>query len=481
MADLLGATNPVPGYDKAINNRTPTTQVPGQNQQLQNVPDLNRVSRGDRRTEQQSADLQNGGHIRYSSNLQTFLQRLKETPGMAESLMTIFSGREGTQVLSGMQEGISGEMAKILEMLQMDEKQLLDFLTGQMKAGTRFGGGLFALLRHAYAGAGSDSLRADILQFLRSYSDFSSLPHLQTNMLRNLQRMADAMPARWAENLRELTARLTNALAAGDRQSVMQLLQKGVFPYMGRYVEQTHDMGLPRQLLSMLALDVARYENGSPDKLLEQFHHLRGYAALKAQLGNIDDAMLLKLLQQSSQHGASSATQFSDALTAAAARALRGEGSLQVQQGFQNLVAAMLVNESVYMPLNHYMLPLEWEGRLLFSELWVDPDDEQNGRQSGMDPREGKITRILLKVDVESLGLFDIVLASQKEKVDIQIACPEAVAPFTKQIEQTVTKILTRHELQPLRVQARRMERPLALTEVFPQIFQGRNGVDVQA
>ena len=479
MPDLLGATNPVPGYDKAVSNRT--TQVPTQNQQLQNVPDLNRVTRSDRRTEQQSADLQNGGNIRYSSNLQNFLQRLKETPDIGRSLMTIFSGREGTQVLSGMRDGISGEMAKILQMLHMDQAQLMDFLSGQMEAGTRFGGPLFALLRGAYAGAGSEVVRNDILQFLRSYSDFSSLDHLQTNMLRNLRTMADAMPARWAENLRELLARLENSLAAGDRQGALQILQKGVFPYMGRYVDQTHDMGLPRQLLSMLALDVARFENGSPDKLLELFHRLRGYGTLKNQLQGIDDELLLKLLQQSAQHRDSAALRFSDALASAAARALRGEGSLEVQQGFQNLVAALLVNESVYMPLNHYMLPLAWEGRLLFSELWVDPDAEQDRDQPELDPRDGKITRLLLKVDVETLGLFDIVVASQRDKVDIQIACPAAVAPFTRQIGQAVTDILTRHELKPLRVGVHQMEQPLALTQVFPKIFQGRNGVNVQA
>ena len=33
------------------------------------------------------------------------------------------------------------------------------------------------------------------------------------------------------------------------------------------------------------------------------------------------------------------------------------------------VVSAMLVNESVYMPINHYLLPLEWNGRMLFSAL----------------------------------------------------------------------------------------------------------------
>ena len=107
------------------------------------------ISRADRRTEQQDNDFQGNGHIRYSSNFQTFLQRLKETPSIAESLSFIFGGKEGTVVLSGMQDGISAEMAKILEMLHMNEQQLLDFLSSQIKSGTRFGGWMFAMLRTA--------------------------------------------------------------------------------------------------------------------------------------------------------------------------------------------------------------------------------------------------------------------------------------------------------------------------------------------
>lgn len=479
MPDLLGATNPVPGYDKSINNNT--NQIPSKQPQLQNVPDLNRVSRGDRRTEQQGSDLQGKEGLRYSSNFQTFLQRLKETPELYETFSTIFSGREGTVVLSGMQEGIALEMAKILEMLRMDEAQLLDFLTGQFKAGTRFGGKLFDLLRSAYAKAGSESLQTDILQFLKSYADFSSTAHIEKSMLQNLARMADAMPARWAEQLRELTAQLQNSIAAGDRRGSIQLLQKSIFAYMSRYVEQTHDVGLPRQLATLLALDVTRYENGAEEKLLEYFHQLRGYNLLKNQLGQIDDEMLMKLLDQTRLDENSSAARFAQALTDTAARALRGEGSQQVQQGFQNLIAAMLVNESVYMPINHYLLPLEWDGRMLFSEMWVDPDAEDKSSGSGFDQQSGNIVRILLKIDVQSVGLFDVVLTSQQENVDIQIACPPAIVPVSKQIEQAVSQILTRNELKPLRVAVRKMEHPMALTDVFPKIFQGRNSVNVKA
>ena len=476
MPDILGATNPVPGYDKAAVNRN--LPVSPENTQIQNIPDPTRVSRTDGRTERQDSTLQGDGRIRYDSNFQTFLQRLQETPGMSESLSRIF-GWDRTEVSSGISAGMAEEMSRVLEMLQMDAAQLLEFLKGQARTGTRFHGALFALLRSAYAKAASDGMRSDILNFLKCYIDYSSTAHLEGSILRNLEDMADAMPASWAEKLREMAARLENGMAAGDRRGNVLLLQRELFPYMADYVGRTHDMGLPRDLLTMLSLNAARYENGTEERLLETFHQLSGYAAFKDQLKGIDGQSLLALLRSSRFDGESSAVRFANSITAAVQRAMRGECSAEMQQAFQSLMGAILVNESVYMPVNHYLLPLMWNHRALFSELWVDPDAESDGGRAGNGRRH--TMRILFKMDVQPLGLFDIVLNSRGNEVDIQVSCPERAVPFSRQIEQSISQILERNGLSPTQVIVRKLERPVTLTEVFPKIFEGKNCVNVKA
>ena len=83
-------------------------------------------------------------------------------------------------------------------------------------------------------------------------------------------------------------------------------------------------------------------------------------------------------------------------------------------------------------------------------------------------------------MDVQSLGLFDIILTSQGKEVDIQIHCPDKVVPFTRQIEEGISQILVRNDLTPARVLVRRMERPVTLTEVFPKIYEGKNSINVK-
>ena len=472
MPDLLGATNPVPGYDNTINNRN--IQISPGNSQVQNVPDLDKVTGADHRTEQQDAS-HAGSQIRYDSNFQTFIQQLRQTQDLSSTLSKLMM-KEGMSVTSGMSEGIAEEMAQALQMLKMDQAELLKFLAAQMKAGTRFGGALFALLRNAYSRADSEGVRLDILNFLKSYNDFSSTAHIEGNLLRNLAGMANAMPASWGDQLRGLIAQLENSLAAGDRQGGINLLQQQVFPLMSSYVSQTHDLGTPRELLSLLALDLARYENGAEDKLMEAFHQLSGYGTLKGMLGGIDGQSMLKLLQTSQFAKNTSAAQFADHLAAAAARALRGEGSAEVQEVFRTLVKAMLINESVDMPLNHFLIPLEWDGRMLFSELWVDPDAEEK-KEGGQGE---KCMKFLFKIDVQGLGFFDVILTNRERDVGIVVSCPEGVVPFSKEIEQNISKILTRNDLNPAAVSVRKMERPVTLTEVFPKIFEGKNSVNVK-
>ena len=116
MADLLGAANRVPGYDSSNNNRALPAAPRQGDTQIQNVV----VGRADGRTEQQGADnnLQSGD-LRYDSNLQTFLQRLRETPELPELTRSLVLLRSIASS-PGLQPGIAQEISQFLEMLQLD-------------------------------------------------------------------------------------------------------------------------------------------------------------------------------------------------------------------------------------------------------------------------------------------------------------------------------------------------------------------------
>ena len=478
MPDLLGVTNPVPGHDNSNVNRN--IPVSPSDTRIQNAPDPSRVSRPDNRTERQDAGDSAGANqgLRYDSNFAAFLQRLANTPDLRESLVTLFAMFEGKVVSSGIEEGLAAEMGALLEMLRMDEGQLGKFLLSQMGNGTRFGGALFNLLREAYSASNSEAVRSNILQFLKKYSDYSSTGHIQNDLLRTLTKLTRAIPASWGSQLLPMVSQLEEKLNAGDRSDALKLLQGTILPFLSGYTSKTNDMGLSRTLISMLALDISRYENGSEDSLLQAFHQFNSSPGLREKLGGLSDEALLRLLNSTNFARAAESDQFADQLTRAAYKAFQGGAGNEVQEAFRNIISAFLVNESVHMPLNHFLLPLEWEGKMAFSEMWVDPDAEENLKR-GRGERDN-VLRFLFKIDIQDLGFFDMVLTCQKEHVDLQIFCPDRVAPFSQVVQGEMSRILTSNGLSPGAVQVRRMERPLTISGVFPRIFEGENSINVK-
>ncbi len=480
MPDLLGATNPVPNYDSAAHNRPLPAGPQAPDPRVQNVADPTRVSRADGKTERQGADNNLGPNgLRYDSNLQTFLQQLRDAPDLAAVLTKTLVWMRGMASTPGLSAGIAQEISNLLQMLQMDAPAFEQFFLQQVQAGNRFSGPIFSLLRQVYRSSPDPQLHEAILSFVKRYSDFSSTGHIGRTMTALLRQMPDYMPRSWRGRLEELTAQLERGLQAGDRGGNLQLLQGEILPYLGSYVERSHDLGTIRTFISLLMLNMARYENGDEAGLLAAFRQLSGYGDTLAGLNQLDDASILRLLQENDFGKAAQSDQFAQKLTDTASQALQGKFGAEAREGFEEIVRSMLLNESVFMPLNHMILPLEWNGKMMYSEVWVDPDAEDQ-EQSGKKQQGGGKVQFLFKLDVQSLGFLEMTLASREDQVELDVYGPEAVERSGSIIAQDLRDILAGHGLTGKKVTVSRRERPLTLTEVFPDLFEGKRSVNVK-
>ena len=478
MPNLMGVTNPVPGQDNTnINRQLPNN--PNTNTNIQNAPNLDRVNRMDNRTEQQLAGDSTGPGkaLRYDSNFQAFMQKLRDMPELGRVLAQLMLEYKSI-VSSGMQQGIAQEMAQLLKMLPMNEKELGQFFKQQLQDGERFNGPLFNLLREAYSQSQSETIKGDILQFLKRYADYTSSDHIQGNLIRTLTNISRYIPASFGSQLLALAQQLGETFAGGDRAAALKMLQSTILPFLSNYTEKTHDMGMSRTLISQLALDISRFENGSTEGLLQAFKQLIGHNTLRSRLGNLTPETLLNFIKNSDFMQAAKQNEFANQLAQIAAKALRGEGGPEAQDAFKEIVRALLINESVYMPLQHLLIPAEWQGKMMFSELWVDPDAEDNLHKGG--GRRDNTFRVLFKLDVQGLGFFDIVLASRGDEVEILVSCPEQAATFSKIIQTEMSRILTENGLRPQEIQVVQMQQPLTLSAVFPKIVEGENSLNVQ-
>ena len=476
MPGLLGPTNPVPGFDPNPNRIQPPQ--PGDTN-VQNIVDPTRVVRPDGRTDsQQQQDAGDAASYaaRFDSSFGTFFQRLRGASNLAETFMTILHGM-GTEVTSGIREGFAKEMSEFLEFIELDETELLDFLQNQVESSSRFSGPLFQALREAYSESQSNLVQNDILQFLRRFSDFSSTEHLENKILREVFEMTESLPSPWTGQVSDILAKLQNSISAGDRNDALKLLKEQLFPMMSRYVSLTHDHGRARNIFSFLSLDAARYENGSEEGLIQSFRQLVHRGVVYGDMARMTEAEVLEMLTNTEYNKTAASNNFADRLANITHKALQGHGGADTQEVFHSVLNAMLINESVYMPLQHIMLPLIWNGERMFSEMWVDPDADRSSRQ--VSDGHGTL-RILIKMDVESLGAFDILINARNENVALQVACPASVAPYTDQVSRAMSTILERNGLRAEQVSVGEMRRPVAVSDIFPKIMERMRGVNVK-
>ena len=71
-------------------------------------------------------------------------------------------------------------------------------------------------------------------------------------------------------------------------------------------------------------------------------------------------------------------------------------------------------------------------------------------------------------------------LAAREGQVDLAVFGPDAVADHQDQIARDLKEILSDHGLDGRSVRVAKSQHPLAITEVFPDLFEGKRSVNVK-
>ena len=153
---------------------------------------------------------------------------------------------------------------------------------------------------------------------------------------------------------------------------------------------------------------------------------------------------------------------------------VKGEAGIENREAFINVMRSMLVNESVYMPLMHVMLPVILDGVPMFSEMWVDPDEE-----SGNPGSDERGVKLLIKFDMKDVGFFDMMLYYEKGKIDMLIHYPEELSGHESDIRDNIRKIMSRNKLELEYLGVEQNKVPIQVSAAFPKIFERRNSINV--
>lgn len=470
MADILRVTTPLTGQDAASKVR-PTGQDPTSSN-INNLINPARVPKNDSKGLYDDNET-NRFSPNLKSNFDNFLNRVANAPSMSSETAKLFFNRYGSIVNSGMGEGIAEEMSRFLQMMKVTDAELLALLKGMQGSSVKFTGEFFDILRNLMSNKNTSmDTKHLILEFLRRYDAISGNEHNLQNIMSNLNNIADRMMKSSAEQLRELLMGLDTSAGKGNVDENLANMRENIIPFLSAYISRTKDFGSVRDNISLFILNFTRYEMGGKEAFSNALNSLLGVPDISSKVTNNMVAELVdKIFANMS---GDKATVLQDQLVNILTKGLDGQAGYQNTQVFQNILQSALLNESVYMPLLHLMVPVDYNGRQMFSEMWVDPNSNEGDEKDG-----GNAVKLFVKFDIKDLGFFEMIMLVQNSKVDMQLFYPESLEPMKTQIREGIFTIIERNDLKFRSYMADKCVKPKPISDVFKKLFEGRNMINV--
>ncbi len=472
MADILKVTTPLSGYDNSTIKNNPQA---GQGVQIQNPADPTKVMRGDNRTDSGGKGEQQLA-FRYGSNFGTFLNMIKNMPDLSKLFSDIFF--QGEEILTGgvMGEEAARQIASFFKQAQMQEENILPFLKEQAESAVRFNGGIFDQLRNVMAETNSVDLKAEVLDFIRKFNDMSSGKHILHDIYNTVKGMKGYVYKQTREQLDAFLEELDLTAPEGETAHNSALLKGKILPYLGRYIAANHDMGAIRDHISLLTVLISKYENGDRAEVLQSFSRLTGYQGFRKIFGTMTADQFDQVLGQVDMDQAAGKNEWAEKFVDFLRTGVNGGTGLENKQVFQSMLQSLVLNESVYMPLLHLAFPVDIKGRKMFSEMWIDPDEEGSSTQSEM----RRVSRIFVKFDIRDLGLFKLILLYGDNAASLQLYYPEKMQKSEGTIQKGIKNILEQNHLRAENIYLQAGGGPTSPLEVFPKIQERKNSVDVR-
>lgn len=470
MSNILKISTPVSGYENSVSKQSLQMQ---DDKGIKNPVNPDKVVRADSR-----AEYENERGIRqgtsYESNFGNFVRTLGSIPKAGEIMSKMLFSGMANIIEAGIGDGTAEEIRTLLEMLKMDPENLKTFLHNQMNSSNKLKGSLFDLLRSVMKEAGSVELKTGILDFLKKYNDMSSGNHILENIKGELKDIEGYMFRGDKDILRQLSEKLLPHNMENMEKNT-QILKEEIIPFLGKHISETRNMGKIRDIINLVTFNTSRYENGNLDKVVQAFKRLSDFPAFRRHFADMSKEDIQELFRNIDFDRAAGREEWSDKFLDMLRVGVKGGAGVENREDFMTLLHGMLINESVYMPLLHVMLPVILNGTPVFSEIWLDPDEESE-ESTG---RGENGVKMLLKFDMKDVGFFDIFCYYEKGKMDLLLHYPENLTEHESEIREGIAEILKKNGMEIRYLAVEQGKESIPVSAAFPKIYERRNSINV--
>lgn len=470
MADNLRITTPIPGGEN-VNRMNPAKPADRAVVNPALVPPAN----ADRQSGQQgSAEF--SFLLNRNSVFNRFIQQLGRTPDLSQSLgKLVFEvmGRAGAEQTAG----ISDPLRQLTQVINMGREEIVQNLLFQENNRTQFSGALFQMMRQILEQNPGEQLEQKTAQFLKAFNAYTGAADTTRSVIRRLIQISEQIPQPYSGQLQQMTQELTEELPIENLNRNLSVLKEKILPFIRRYISATNDFSRVRDNITLLVHDLSRLNISSREELAEKYTALLDYC--KYDL-NFPPHKLNEMTSVFLNHMGRLETPKENKLLDSVLQLLTENANGPSQRGqelFQSTLSSLLMDNSVYMPFHHLFLPLAFEGKYLFGEIWIEKEEEADEKRTAEEQERSR--RIILTFDIKSKGYFEAFLTLTGKKISARLNCPAEFAPDAKVISAAVAGIFARNGLEPETVELSAGAPPSAAKTILKKIHEGRRIVDV--
>lgn len=406
----------------------------------------------------------------------TFVSQLRQVPGLNQTLQKmmfeLFVRKDGFQ-----SEALPQTLKQLAMSAEMGKTDILQNLRFQSRNMTKFSGPLFDELRDLSRQNGDGELRIRLARFLKAYDQVFSAPETMKEIGGQLELLNSRLPKYYANRLQTLTEAMVDSQTPESIAHNLTVLKEKILPFLATYAATTKDTGEARNTINLLVHTMARMNAGSREELVQKFVDLSDYCRYHLHLPADRYLRLQGLFADKLKSGGEpEGNVFFDSLMKTLSDGFKQSVSDLGQSLYKDTCSALLLDNSVYMPFMHFFLPVSYEGRRMFTDLWIEKEPG-GGRPTA--PEEEKTVHVYLTFTVQGLGYFEMMMEIRKSRLSVSLNCPSLLRKDKSEIHQKLSAIFSENGLAVDKITLSDGDAPKVSEQILRKVYEWRDMIDV--
>lgn len=137
----------------------------------------------------------------------------------------------------------------------------------------------------------------------------------------------------------------------------------------------------------------------------------------------------------------------------------------------ENIVISLLSSPSHFVPLLHFVLPMQSEILQAYSEVWIDVKNDHIQDSN----------HVLCAIEIEQFGHFEIELWLVNDRIKCDVYCPTELVEQFKPVINNLSKRIFESSFKLEHVNIMPLNKSRSLLDVFSHLSELQNGINVYA